>query len=233
MKISSPSPPRGLRSAPTAPLLGIAAALLSLALATAPGAARADDEPVRPTLEVSFGLGGASASEDDVFNIVNDAKSTPDLLLDFRIRQNFTDALALGFHIYGTTEQTPVFVVTDTGGNVIGQVDYGLSVLHLGLDVRYLFLAPPIQPFVEFGVSYVAGSVEDQTSGNLQMTGGSVGGGPGVQFVLNRYLALGVQGLFTAGSAKWEKRPFFNSVGRDYQPSFAGAEGFLTYRWRR
>jgi len=224
MKTPSASLPRGLRIAPL---------LLTLALAAAPGAARAADDAVRPTLEVSFGLGGASASESNIFNLVNDEKSTPDLLIDFRVRQNFTDAVALGFHIYGTTEQTPSYVVTDSDGNVF-EADYGLTVLHLGLDVRYLFLSPPVQPFLELGVSYVAGSVEDQTTGNLQMTGGSVGGGPGIQFVLNRYLALGVQGLFTAGTAKWERAPFSAiSTSRDYEPGFAGAEGFLTYRWRR
>jgi len=210
---------------------GLAVLLLAFGLAAAPAAAAPGDPPL--PLEVSLGFGGASASENGIFNIANDSKSSPDLMMDFRIRQSFTDALAFGFHIYGTTEETPSYPVTDTNGNVTGIVDYNLTVLHLGIDARYLFLAPPFQPYLDFGVSYVAGSVEDEVSRNLQIAGGSVGGGPGVQFLVNRHLALGVQGLFTAGTAKWEKRPFFHSTSRSYEPGFAGVEGLLTYRWRR
>ena len=203
------------------------AAVLSLALPAA-----AADGP-RPNVEITLGLGGAGAFESDIFNVAYDNRSTPDALLDLRVRQNLNPSLALGFHLYGTGERTPDYVRTDTNGNIIGVVNYDLSVLHFGVDARYLLLTPPIQPYFEFGVSLVAGSVADPSSGNLQMTGASFGGGPGVQIVISRHLAVGAQGLFAAGSAKWDKKPFLNSTGRDYNPGFAGAEGFLTYRWWR
>lgn len=218
---------------PRSRILRFAVLLLAGTLAAFTGSARAQDEARPPRIEVSFGLGGAKASEPDIFNLPLDEKSKPGLLLDFRVRQNFSTAMAFGFHIYGTTETTPKYVLTDNLGN-ISTADFDLTVLHLGVDVRYQFLPPPVQPYVDFGVSYVAGSVEDRTLGSLQINGGSVGGGPGVHFLLNRFLGIGVQGLFTAGTAKWEKLPFpALSRGRDYQPGFAGVEGFLTYRLTR
>ncbi len=224
-----PAPHRSRRPSGVA-ALALAAALAIGGLLPAAAARAAEATP----LEVSLGLGGASASEASLFNLPQDSRSSPDALVDFRIRQNVTETLAFGFHLYGTIEETPSYIATDPNGNIIGTVDFDLSVFHLGLDVRYMLPTRPVRPFVEFGVSYVSGSVEDKVFGNLQLNGGSVGGGPGLQFEVNRHLALGVQGLFAAGTAKWEKLPFpGNSRNRDYEPGFAGVEGFLTYRWRR
>lgn len=182
----------------------------------------------QPKTEISLGFGGAHALESSIFNLASDERSTPDLLGDFRVRQNLNQNFALGFHLYGTVEQTPKYYVTYAGASRV--THYDLSVFHVGVDVRYLLARPPFQPFLEAGVSFVSGTVEDDFKQSLSLTGVSFGGGPGVQYVLNRHFAIGAQGLFAAGSAKWERLPFFNSSGRRYNPGIAGAEGFLTYR---
>lgn len=209
---------------------GALVAVLVAAAGSAAIPARADDEDRPPLYEISLGAGGASASESSIFNLPNDTASHPDLLLDFRVRRNVNENFAFGFHMYGTTETTPKFYVTDAFGGVLSVNDYRLTLLHLGADVRWVFSATALQPYVELGASYIAGTLEDDSDQVLRVSGGSVGGGPGVQYVLARHWAVGVQGLFAAGSAKWEKRPFLNSSGRSYEPGFAGAEGFVTWR---
>lgn len=184
-----------------------------------------------PTIEASLGAGNVHAFETSLFNLPNDAASTPDLLMDFRLRQNVTRHFAYGFHAYGTTERTPSFFTPDAGGGVIEVQHHRLTIFHVGADVRWLLLPPPLQPYVEAGVSYVSASLEDHDREVLRAGGVSVGGGPGVQYVLSRHWAAGAAGLFAAGSAKWRDRPFVNSSSRDYDAGFAGAEGFVTFRW--
>ena len=208
-----------------------AAALAALALIAAAAPARAQDDD-RPSIEISLGAGIATASEASLFDLPVDAESDPDVLIDFRVRQNRWERLALGFHVYGTIEETPRYRLVDGGGNVRFS-DFDLTVFHLGVDFRYVFADGRVQPFVEIGGSYVAGSAEADDGEILRLSGGSIGGGPGFQVAMSRGLAVGMQGLFTAGFAKWEERPFFESTGRDYEPGFAGFEGFVTYRWHR
>ena len=189
---------------------------------------RGDDTP---RFEVSLGAGNVHAFEKSLFNLPDDAASTPDALMDFRLRENVTRHFAYGFHVYGTTERTPSFFTQDLSGGVLHVQRYRLSIFHVGADVRWLLLPPPLQPYVEAGVSYVSGSLEDGSREVLRSGGVSVGGGPGVQYVLSRHWAAGAQGLFAAGSAKWRDRPFLNSSSRDYDPGIAGGEGFVTFRW--
>ena len=186
-----------------------------------------------PAIEVSFGAGNVHAFEKSLFNLPSDAASTPDLLMDLRVRQNVTRHFAYGFHAYGTTERTPSFFTQDQSGGVVHVQRYRLTIFDVGADVRWMLLPPPLQPYVEAGVSYVSGSLENGDREVLRSGGFSAGGGPGVQYVLSRHWAAGVQGLFAAGSAQWRLRPFLNSSSRDYDPGFAGAEGFVTFRWFR
>ena len=221
--------PRNLRGvAPRAAAIALVATMLGGGVAAAD--ARRDETP---RLEVSFGAGNVHAFEKSLFNLPSDAASHPDLLMDVRVRQNVTQHFAYGFHAYGTTERTPSFYTQDPAGGVINVQRYRLTIFDVGADVRWLLLPPPLQPYVEAGVSYVSGSLEDGDREVLRSGGVSVGGGPGMQYVLSRHWAAGAQGLFAAGTAKWRQRPFLNSSSRDYDPGFAGAEGFVTFRWFR
>ena len=213
--------------------LGAAVALAAcMALGASATMARAADRgrDDLPVFEISLGAGNADAAENSLFNLPDDAPSRPDVLLDLRVRQNVTRHFAYGFHAYGTTERTPSFFTQNTGGSVTAVQRYRLTVFQVGADVRWLFLPPPLQPYVEVGASYVSGSLEDDNREVLRSGGGSFGGGPGLQYVISRHWAAGAQGLFAVGSAKWRQRPFLNSSGRDYDPGIAGAEGFLTFR---
>lgn len=210
----------------------VASAFAALAFPAATPAAPSSQDPGFRRFEASAGFGGASSFENDIFNLPVDNGSTPDLTIDFRLRQNFSDRLAIGFHVYGNNERTPDYIATDSLGFVLGTFHYRLTVLHVGFDARYLFLAPPFQPFVEAGVNYVSGTVDSRDFGNLQLNGVGLGGGAGVQYRIVPALAVGAQGLFAIGTAKWEKLPFPGlSTSRDFDPGFAGAEGFVTWRW--
>jgi hypothetical protein len=101
------------------------------------------------------------------------------------------------------------------------------------VDGRYLLAEGRVRPYFELGVSFVTGSLQQDDLGQLEMRGYSVGGGPGIQFDVTRRFALGVEGVFAAGSAKWEREPFLSSNGRDYDPSLAAVAGTLVYRWGR
>ena len=209
--------------------------VLALALALVAGirTAQADDgrRDETPRIEASLGAGNVHAFEKSLFNLPGDAASTPDVALDFRVRQNVTRHFAYGFHAYGTTERTPSFFTPDASGGVIHVARYRLTIFHVGADARWMLLPPPLQPYVEAGVSYVSGSLENGDREVLRSGGVSIGGGPGVQYVLTRHWAAGAQGLCAAGSAKWRERPFLNSSSREYDAGFAGAEGFVTFRW--
>lgn len=215
--------------------LGVGTTVATVALLAgaglAPGAAEASDAQDVPRIEVSLGAGGASAAEKSLFNLASDFPSKPDVLMDVRVRQNLDRHFAFGFHAYGTTERTPAFFTTDAIGNALAVPHYRLTLFQVGADLRYALLEPPLQPFVELGVSYVSGSLEDDNREVLRSSGGTIGGGPGVQYVFSTHWAAGGQGLFAAGSAKWAELPYARSTSRDYDPGFAGAEGFVTFRW--
>ena len=208
------------------------AALVGAAWMVVAGVAGAQDD-YDPRYEFSIGFGGASASEESIFNLAIDSPSEPELLMDFRFRQRLTPRLAIGLHGYATGETTPEYIVTDGLGNIVSQTAYDMAIVHLGVHARYLLMDPPFQPYFEAGVSYVSGSASEDRAGDLALNGYSFGGGPGVMYLIGSRWGLGAQGLFAVGTARWEKHPFANSSSRRYDPGFVGGEGFFFVRWGR
>jgi hypothetical protein len=194
-------------------------------------AARASSDDLAPRYEAALGLGGAKAFENDLFNLTPDSPAKPGAFFDLRVRQNTYGPWSFGFHLYGTGERTDEYTVIPAGLGVPITVRFDVTVFHAGLDARYRLAQGPIQPYLEAGLSYVGGSADEKALGHLNLSGVSVGGGPGVQLVLSRSIALAAEGVFALGAANWDRRPFANSTGRDYNPSLASAAGMFVYRW--
>ena len=217
------------------PLWHCAVVLLALA-----SAARAEDRPppeqegkiVKPRFyEALVGFGGAHAYESDIFNLTPDNASHPEGFLDFRLRQVVSDSWALGFHVFGTSERTPDYVLIPPGSPGGVTASFDLTLAHVGLDARYRFLSGPVQPYVEFGVSYVAGAADNKTYGHLNLAGFSLGPGAGVMFPIGPHFMLGIEGQYAAGRAKWNENPSVNSAGRDYDPSLLAVAGAVGWHW--
>jgi len=218
-----------------AAILGLVSATTRPALAAKPGAeSPAEQEIARPRsrqYEVLLGFGGANAYENDIFNLSPDNPSNPEGFLDFRLRQLLSDSWALGFHIFGTSERTPQYVLFPPGIPVGVVAGFDLTLAHIGLDARYRFLSGPVQPYLEAGASYVAGAADNKDYGHLNMAGYSVGPGAGVMFPIGPHFMLGIEGQYAWGRAKWHENPSANSSGRDYDPSLLAVAGAIGWHW--
>lgn len=203
---------------------------LILLLVPAPLLAQPNPRKSFPKYEVTLGLGGAAGFENDVFNIPADEKSTPDAALTIEGRQNLDEHFAVGLHVYGVGEDTPQYAVSDAQGNAFSTA-FSLATVNFGIDGRYTFLRGPLTPYVWGGLGVVSGSADAPRVGTLNLAGFSAGVGPGVTIALGPNFALGVQGFASLGSAKWERAPFINSSGRDFNPSLLGALATLTVMW--
>ncbi len=209
----------------------ISIAVLCLVLAPAASFAQPGGSTGFKHYEISFGLGGGSSSEKDIFNVPSDQKSTPDLLISFAGRMNFDEHRAIGVHFYGGTEKTGEYTVVNPATGVTGKTTFNLDTFNFGVDGRYTFSRGQFQPFAFIGASAAGGTVESAITGSLDCSGFSIGGGPGINWSVTPAFAVGLEGLFSFGSATWEKKPFTNSTSDEFDPSLLGAHINLTVGW--
>ncbi len=110
-----------------------------IALILGPLQAHADaDGYEAPAHEVWLGIGGAAAFEKDIFNVPSDIESSPDLAISLGYLHNLDERSAVGFHIYGTTEETPTVYVVDAFGNIVA-TSFTLDTFNIGMRGRRTF----------------------------------------------------------------------------------------------
>ncbi len=207
-----------------------ALAFLAVLMGLAP-IARASSDYFPPRYEVALGVGGVKAFENDIFNVTPDYASKPGPFVDLRVRENLNGPWAFGVHIQVTGEKTGLYSVVPVGFGSPVDERFDLTLFHVGVDTRYMLIQGPLQPYLEAGISYVGGSADASALGTLSLSGYSIEGGPGAMYLFNRNVALAVEGVFAAGAAQWDRRPFVNSTNRDYNPSLASVAGMFVYRW--
>jgi hypothetical protein len=206
--------------------------VITLILLLVPTLSLAQRSPRRnfPKYEVTLGLGGAAGFEKSIFNLQADEKSAPEAAFSIEGRQNLDEHVAVGIHAFGVGEDTPEYALVDAQGTAF-VTTFSLVSVNFGLDGRYTLMRGPLTPYVWGGLGVVSGSADASRAGTLNLTGFSAGFGPGVTIALGPNFALGAQGFASFGSAKWEKAPFVNSSGRDFNPSLLGALVTLNVMW--
>jgi hypothetical protein len=222
-----------LRSGGRPPTGPLPALLLVLGLLAAAAPAFAALRTGEPRYEFTLAAGGANASENSLVNIVPDHAANPDYFLDFRVRQNLSDRLAFGVHVFGTGEETGPYSFQPPGSSGPLVESFHLALVHIGVHGRFTIAQGPLRPYAELGVSYVSGSLESGALGQLSLNGGAVMGCPGVDLLIGPHLALGVEGVLAWGTANWERPPFSNSANTEYDPSLAALAGTLSWRFGR
>ena len=108
-----------------------------------------------------------------LFELPIDTESDPEVLVDFRVRQEPVERIALGVHVYGTIEETPRYRLVDGSGNVQFS-DFDLTVFHLGLDFRYVFSDEPVSRSSRSAAAMSRARPKATTA--VRLAGGSIGG---------------------------------------------------------
>ena len=180
-------------------------------------------------------LGSASAPASrprpaSLFELPIDAESDPEVLVDFRVRQNLWERIALGVHVYGTIEETPRYRLVDGSGNVQFS-DFDLTVFHLGLDFRYVSSDGPVSRSSRSAAAMSRARPKATTAG-AAACGRLDRRGPGFQVSMSRTLRSACRASSPPASRNGRSARSSSRRGAT-TARLRGFEGFLTYRWRR
>lgn len=206
-------------------LSALAVCLLVSAIGAGPAAAN------YPGHEVWIGVGGGASFEKSIFNVPDDIKSTPELVLSLGYMKNLNERSAVGFHIYGGTETTPEVTLVGPGGTQ--RVKFELNTYNIGFRYRHTFSRGGISPYAFVGASWANGIIDSAPTGQLEYNGISTVAGPGASVSLGRHFLLTAEGIGSFGVANWESAPFDNSTGKEFNPSLAGGTLNLSFVWGR
>lgn len=205
--------------------LGRSSALVLCALVSAFGSARAADD--YPKHEVWFGAGGAYSFERNIFNVPNGIASTPEVFISLGYIRNLSARRAVGIHILGGFETTPV-VLPGAGASPVGPFD--LAQGSLGMRYRYTFSRGSPSPYLFVGSNWANGGIESRT-GTLDYNGFSMSAGPGASVRMGRHFLLSAEGVGSFGRARWKTKPLPTSTGREFNPSLVGGTVNLSFVW--
>ena len=182
-----------------------------------------------PKHEIAFGAGLGRSFEDGVLNIPDDFSSSPGAAVSLGYYRNLDDRNALGVHLYGWAEESPILLVTDQAGTHF--TTFGLVTYNLGLRYRRTLARGRTTPYVYGGLGWAFGWSESDPTGKFSYDGFSGCAGAGVAHALGRHFDVVLEGMGSIGTAQWKTQPFVNSTGTDFDPSMvAGTLGFR-YVW--
>jgi len=171
--------------------------------------------------EFILGLGGAKSFETSVFNVPNDVKFSPDFAFNLAFRYYFNERFALGIHIYGAFETISDYGIVDDEGNFT-KTEFTLGLYNLGMQVKWISSPGRIYPYGLLILNYSDGDLINPEIGEVGAIGFSFGGGGGLCLEVSNHVALSLEAIISFGIAHWEKKPFVNSTGTEFNPSMAG-----------
>src|SRR5262245_32549408 len=162
-----------------------------------------------PRNEMWLGAGGATGFENSVYNLPNDAASSPELAFSLGFLRNRSARHAIGVYVYGADETTPV-----PGGS-----PFTLTTGNLGVRYRYTFTRRSFVPYLFARVNFAYADLFSSSTGDNSAAGVSGCIGPGVGIRLGHHFMLAAEGMGSYGVAKWETLPAAGSSDRDFNPS--------------
>jgi len=180
-----------------------------------------ENEFFLPYNEFMLALGTGTASEKTVFNVPQDAKASPDFLVNFQYMYFLSPQVGVGIQLLGYSQTISGITITKQDLSQITP-DLDLGVFNIGGRIRYSFLGGDLQPYVFGALNYVSGSVSSDATGTLNLNGFGYGGGAGLSFDIGRSFRLTAEGCLMLGTATWESKPFQNSVSDDFNPGMSG-----------
>lgn len=194
--------------------------MFSLPLICVPFLLSAQDKETEPFLqnEVSVGMGGGFPLEKDPLNVPGEQTVPASFGLNIGYRRYLESNLAVGVRLNGYINKLPGYTITDQSNSTMS-ADFNFEMFNLSLEGLMLFSSGSVRPYALLMVGLAAGKLSHDELGNLSLSGIAGGGGLGVQFEISQTVAIAIEGLGSFGSAKWEKKPFSNSAGDEFNPA--------------
>lgn len=180
--------------------------------------------------EFILGVGDAESFETGVFNVPNDVKFSPDFAFNLAFRYYFNERFALGMHIYGPYETISDYGIVDDEGNFT-KAEFTLGVFNFGMQVKWISSPGRIYPYGLLVLNYTEAMLNNPEIGEVGSVGFSFGGGGGLCFGVSNHVAISLEAIISFGIAHWEKKPFVNSTGTEFNPSMAGITVNVSYLW--
>ena len=183
--------------------------------------------------EAMIGLGVTFPKEKDPLNVLGEAEMPTSLIGNVGYRRYVSELAAIGLRAYGTVNTLSDYTVTSTSNPTLRTTDFSLTTYNIGCE-GLLLLAEDghSRPYLSLMVLYSAGVLRNQELGNLRYQGALWGIGLGLRIDLSKTTALSLEGLGCFGSAKWEKKPFVNSISDEYNPSTITFTASLSFSFR-
>lgn len=180
--------------------------------------------------EIFLGYGGAKSNEQHVFNVQSDWAGSPEGLVNLGYLYHFSPKGAVGIQGSGWMQTIKDVWVQDQNGNVRAY-SFDLAVDNFGLQGRLIPVQGKVEPYVYLCANLTRGTLSNPDAGTLNISGTTFGGGGGANVFLGSHVTLGVEALALFGSANYEKQPFGNSTGKDFNPSIFGIMGQIAFRF--
>lgn len=170
--------------------------------------------------EVVFGLGATIPNEKDPLNVRNHDEMPISLIGNCGYRRYIADLAAIGIRAFGTVNTLSDYTITTTSNPTPRKTEFSLTTINVGLE-GIILLADEghTVPYLSLMVLYSTGVLTNKELGKLNYKGVSFGIGLGLRIDLSKTTALSLEGAGCFGKAKWERKPFSNSSGDEYNPS--------------
>jgi len=194
-------------------------ALLAALASTSAPRAEEPDAPWFRRHHFLLGIGTGATFEKDILNVGGSADATaarPEPAYDFAYACNLNANWAVGLHLRGYSYGFHDYVSAPGGP---ARVRFTLDAYNQALRVQRFFSRNRLQPYAYAEAGLANGQVAG-AGDKVKYKGASGGGGAGALLVLTRHLGIYADGVLSLGAAKWADKPFANSAGRDFNPSY-------------
>jgi hypothetical protein len=132
--------------------------------------------------------------------------------------------------MYGYTQHIYGVIIIDPEGNR-DSVTLDFYTYNIGLEARWTFLTGRTRPYVYVVLNNADGVVNREDKRYFGYDGSTYGGGLGLSYRISHHFTVALDGVASFGSAKWERLPFVNSTGREFDPSMIGLMLNFSFLW--